>query len=476
MEPGINICYIYCQVPRFMQKPKVVINILLVDSRRVKMSKKEIAAAKKSKTIAKKGHNSKAVASPKKKPVTKKTKDLLAIGKKYYSLAYKPREMIVARGAGAKIWDTDGNEYIDFGSGISVTSLGHHNKKLIAALTAQAQNVWHTSNIFFTEPTVMLAEELVKASKFAKRAFLTNSGAEANEAAIKIARKYAADKGRPPEKREIITFIGSFHGRTLATITATAQPKYQAGFEPMPQGFTYVKFNDFAAIEAAISDKTCAVLLEVVQGESGITPVAKGFLKHVQDLCHKHDALLMLDQVQDGMMRTGKLFSHFAEEGVKPDVVTLAKALGGGIPIGAMLAGEKVENTFQFGNHGSTFGGNPLACAVARVVLKTLQSKELAANVNARGKQLVSALTAINKNHQLFAEVRGRGLMIGAELKPEFHGKAGDICELARKHGVLVLQAGPNVLRFLPPLIIKEAELAKGISRLEGAISEFLAK
>lgn len=411
----------------------------------------------------------------KKNPVTKKTKDLIAKGRKYYSLAYKPRDMIVARGSGARIWDADGNEYIDFGSGISVTSLGHHNKKLLAALVKQAENVWHTSNVFFSEPAVLLAEELVKASKFAKRAFLTNSGAEANEAAIKLARKYAADKGRPPEKREIITFIGSFHGRTLATITATAQPKYQAGFEPLPAGFTYVPFNDFVAIEKAVSDKTCGVMLEVVQGESGITPVAKGFLKHVQDLCHKHDALLMLDQVQDGMMRTGKLFSHFAEEGVKPDVVTIAKALGGGMPIGAMLAGEKVENTFQFGSHGSTFGGNPLACAVARVALKVLQSKDVSKNVNDRGKQLIAALKEINKKYDLFLEIRGRGLMIGAELKPEFHGKAGDIAEIARKHGLLVLQAGSNVLRFLPPLIIKESEVSKGIKRLEQAIAEFIS-
>lgn len=413
---------------------------------------------------------------PQKKPVTAKTKSLIATGKKYYSLAYKPREMIIERASGAKVWDADGNEYIDLGAGISVTSLGHNNKKLIKALTDQAQKIWHSSNIFFTEPPVKLAEELVKASKFARRAFFCNSGAEANEAAIKLARKYAADKGKPPEKREIITFIGSFHGRTLATVTATAQPKYQAGFEPLPAGFTYVPFNDFSAIEKAISDKTCAVMLEVVQGEGGVTPVADGFLKHIQTLCHKHDALLILDQVQCGMMRTGKLFSHFAEDGVKPDVVTMAKALGGGIPIGAMLVGEKAEETFQFGSHGSTFGGNPLACAVARVVLKTLQSPALAKNVRERGKQLVAGLKAINKKHGVFSDIRGRGLMIGAELKPEFHGKAGDVTDLARKHGLLVLQAGTNVLRFLPSLLITEKELAKGLEKLDAAIQEFLPK
>lgn len=412
----------------------------------------------------------------KKKPVTTRTKNLIAKGKKCYSLAYKPREIVIERGIGAKVWDTDGNEYIDLGSGISVTSLGHNNKKLISALTGQAEKIWHTSNVFFSEPTILLADELIKSSKFAKRVFFTNSGAEANEAAIKIARKYASDKGKPAEKREIITFLGSFHGRTLATVTATAQPKYQQGFEPLPAGFKYVPFNDFNAIEAAISDKTCAVMSEVIQGEGGVTPAAKGFLKHVQQLCHKHDALLMLDQVQCGMMRTGKLFSHFAEEGVKPDVVTMAKALGGGLPIGAMLMGERVENTFQFGNHGSTFGGNPLACAVARVVLKFLQSDNVEQNVRERGKQLIAALKEINKRHKIFSDIRGRGLMIGAELKPEFHGKAGDITDLARANGVLVLQAGVNVLRFLPSLLITEKELAKGVERLESAIANFLEK
>ena len=345
--------------------------------------------------------------------------------------------------------------------------MGHHNKDLLKALTAQAQKLWHTSNVFFTEPPVLLAEELIKASKFAKHVFFTNSGGEANEAAIKLARKYAADKGRPPERRDIVTFTGSFHGRTMATVTATAQPKYQAGFEPLPPGFRYCPFNDFEAITQMVNGNTCAVMCEVVQGEGGITSVKPGFLKHVQDLCHKHDALLILDEVQCGMGRTGKLFAYFAESGVKPDVVTLAKALGGGMPIGAMLIGGKAENTFQFGSHGSTFGGNPLACAVARVALKKLQTPALQKNVRERGKQLVSALKAINKQHGIFAEVRGRGLMIGAELKSPWHGKAGDIAECARLHGVLILQAGPNVLRFVPALNITEKEMKEGMKRLE---------
>lgn len=416
-----------------------------------------------------KGHNRKPSAA---------TKALIAKGRKFYTHAYKPRDMIVDRGIGAMIWDLDGNDYVDLGAGIAVTSLGHKNKDLYDALMNQAKKMWHTSNIFFTEPPVLLAEELVKSSKFAKRVFITNSGGEANEAAIKLARKYAADKGKSETQRDIITFTGSFHGRTMATVTATAQPKYHAGFEPLPGGFKYCKFNDFEAIESMVNENTCAVMLEVVQGEGGITPVAPGFLKHVQDLCHKFDALLILDQVQCGMGRTGHLFSHFAEKGVKPDVVTLAKALGGGMPIGACLIGERAENTFQFGSHGSTFGGNPLACAVARVVLKTLQTKALQNNVAVRGKQLMVALDKINGKHKglLFKEIRGRGLMVGAELHPQYHGKAGDISEEARKAGVLILQAGPNVLRFLPPLIITDKEMRLGLERLQDAVASFVQK
>lgn len=416
--------------------------------------------------IAKKGHNRKQ---------TKATADLLAKGRKYYTHAYKPRDMIVDHGVGAMVWDLDGNEYVDLGAGIAVSALGHHHKELLAALTNQAKKMWHTSNIFFTEPPIRLAEELAKASKFARRVFLTNSGTEANEGAIKLARKYAADAGRPPERRNIITFTGSFHGRSLAAVTATAQPKYHVGFEPLPAGFQYCPYNDFDAIAKMVDENTCAVLLEVVQGEGGITAAKPGFVKHVQDLCRKVDALLMIDDVQAGMGRTGKLFSHFHEQGVVPDVVTLAKGLGGGMPIGALLIGERPENTFQFGSHGSTFGGNPLACAVARVVLKKLLTPQLNKNIKDRAKQLVSALRTIDKQHGIFAEVRGRGLMIGAELKSPWHGKAGDIAEVARKSGVLVLQAGPNVLRFVPPLTITEKEMKLGVERFAQAVAQYLA-
>jgi len=406
------------------------------------------------------------------KPIAPDSQKLIDTGKQFYVQAYKPREMILDHGKGARIWDKDGNEYIDLGAGIAVSAFGHQDPDLLEALVTQAKKLWHTSNIYYTEPPVKLAEELVTASKFAKRAFFCNSGAEANEGAIKLARKYASAQGRPPERRDIITFHGSFHGRTLTTVTATAQPKYQEGFEPLPGGFRYCPFNDFDAIEKMVNENTCAVMLEVVQGEGGITPAKPGYLKHIRALCDKVGALLILDQIQDGMGRTGTLFSH-EQEGVVPDIVTLAKALGAGFPIGAMLVGEKASETFQFGSHGTTFGGNPMACAVARVALKKLQSTELMQNVKQRSEQLKTTLNAIGQEFQLFKEVRGRGLMIGAELREPFAGKAGDIMEASRKEGVLHLQAGPNVMRFLPPLNITEEELAEGLKRLRTALSSF---
>ena len=402
-------------------------------------------------------------------PISSLSQELVAKGQRYFVPNYKPREMIIDHGKGARVWDLDGNEYIDLGTGISVNSLGHQEPDLVQALTDQAQKIWHTSNIFFTEPTVRLAEELVQAAPFAERVFFCNSGAEANEAAIKLARKYSSQHF-PPQKREIITFKGSFHGRTLTTVTATAQPKYHEGFEPLPGGFSYCPFNDFAAIEAQISDNTCAVLVEPIQGEGGITSTVPGFLRHLRDLCDKHDALLMLDEVQCGMGRTGKLFAHEWDE-VAPDVVTLAKALGCGFPIGAMLTAPKVAEVLQFGSHGSTFGGNPMASAVARVALSKIRSADLLANVERQGAVIKERLNALNQNLDLFTEVRGKGLMIGAELKPDGHGKAGDISEVCRRHGVLVLQAGPNVLRLLPPLNITDEEVTTGLERIQTALT-----
>lgn len=405
-----------------------------------------------------------------------KSKALIDKGRKYYTKSYKPRDLVIDHGKGSKIWDTDGHQYIDFSAGIAVSSLGHAHPRLLKAFHKQGDKLWHTSNVYFNEPAILLAEELVKASKFARRVFFTNSGAEANECGIKVARKYAADKGKPPEKRKIITFKGSFHGRTLATVTATAQPKYHIGFEPMPEGFVYCDFNDKKAFDKLMGDDVCAVISEVVQGEGGIRPAAPGFLKHVQDACHKHDALLMLDQVQCGMMRTGHVFSHFADKGVKPDIVSLAKGMGGGMPIGASLLGEKVKDVLQLGNHGSTYGGNPVAAAVSLEVIKTLQTKQLQKNVEARSEQLFEGLNALNKTYGIFKEIRGRGLMIGAELKKPYIGKAAELAEHARLQRLLILQAGPDVMRIVPPLVITATEVKSGLKRFEFAIQSFLLK
>lgn len=403
------------------------------------------------------------------------SEELIAKGKQYYVPNYKPREMILDRGVGCRLWDLDGKDYIDFGSGIAVCSLGHQDPDLLAALDAQSRKLWHTSNIFYTEPPIRLAEALVEKSGFAKKVFFSNSGAEANEAAIKLVRKYAADAGRPPEKRNIISFTGSFHGRTLATVTLTAQPKYHVGFEPMPTGFIYCdEFNNEAAIEALVDDSVCAIFVEPVQGEGGVMPAKPGFLKHLRALCDKVGALLVIDEIQAGMGRTGTLFAY-TQDAIKPDIVTLAKALGGGLPIGAMLVGEKACDVLQFGTHGTTFGGNPVMTAVAHAAVQKLSRPEVLENVAKQGEALRSKLAALNAEFGLFTEIRGRGLMIGAELVPAYHGKANDISELARKAGVLVLVAGPNVMRFLPPLIISDAELDEGVKRLRVALQQFKA-
>ena len=401
------------------------------------------------------------------------TSELVATGQRRYVPNYAPKEMILDRGAGARMWDIDGNEYVDLGAGISVTSLGHGDPELAEALAAQAGRLWHVSNLYFAEPVVRLADELCAAS-FADRVFFCNSGAEANEAAIKLARKHAS-LCHGGEKHEIVTFHGGFHGRTIATVTATAQPKYQEGFGPMPGGFRYCDYNDVAALDAAIGERTCAVLVEPIQGEGGVVPAEDGFLAAIAERCRAHDALLMFDEIQSGLARTGRLFAYEWEEGVVPDVVTIAKALGGGLPIGAMLVGEKAAETLQPGSHGSTFGGNPVAAAVARVVLRKLGSAELLANVERQGERLRKRLVALHNEIGFISEVRGKGLMLGAVLRDEWAGRAGELGEVCRQHGVLVLQAGADVVRFLPPLNITDTELDEGMDRFEAAMREAAA-
>lgn len=399
------------------------------------------------------------------------TQAVIDAGDKAFMRNYAPAPMVLDRGKGARVWDTEGTEYVDFGAGISVSNFGHQDPELVAAAEAQLKKLWHVSNLYWTEPPVRLCEELVDAAGFARRAFLCNSGAEANEAAIKLARKWAAQT-RDPEHREIITFEGGFHGRTLAAVTATAQPKYHEGFEPLPGGFVYCPFNDIDALAARMNERTCAVMVEPVQGEGGVNPAAPGFLAEVRRLCDEHGALLIYDEVQAGMGRTGKLFAHEWSPGAEPDVMTLAKALGGGLPIGAMLAGERVAEVLQLGSHGSTFGGNPVACAVARVILRRMRAGGFAERVQAVGERMRARLLAFGESRQLFSDVRGAGLMIGAELRQPFRGRAGDIGAAAARHGVLVLSAGADVVRLLPPLTIDDDEVEDGMTRLEAAMEE----
>lgn len=399
--------------------------------------------------------------------------DLIGLGKRYWLSVYRPRDVVLDHGKGSRVWDTEGRDYLDFGAGIAVNALGHQDPDLVAALTAQAAKLWHASNVFWTEPPLRLAEELIEHAPFAERVFLCNSGTEANEAAIKLVRKWATSKGRPPEERVIITFKGSFHGRTLASVTATAQPKYQEGYEPLPGGFRYVAFNDVPALEEAFAQGgVSAVMLEPIQGEGGVMPAEPGFLKAVRELCDKHDALLVLDEIQSGMGRTGTLFAH-AHDHVTPDIVTLAKALGAGFPIGAMLVGPKVADIMQFGAHGTTFGGNPMAAAVARVALKKISSPAVLLNVERQANDIRAGLNKLNHDLHFFSEVRGRGLMIGAVLSDAYKGRAGEILDFAAAHGLLILQAGPDVLRIVPPLTITDEETAEGLERLSAALHAF---
>jgi acetylornithine/N-succinyldiaminopimelate aminotransferase len=402
--------------------------------------------------------------------------ELFALSEHYYLPVYRPRRIVLDHGKGSRIWDRDGREYVDFGAGIAVNALGHAHPALLAALTEQAGKLWHTSNVFVSEPPLRLAEELVTASQFAQRVFFCNSGAEANEGAIKLVRKYATAQGRTPERRVILSFRGSFHGRTLAAVTATAQPKYHEGYEPLPPGFRYSDFNDLGAAEAAMAaGDVCAVLVEPVQGEGGVTPATPEFLQGLRALCDRHGALLVLDEIQCGMGRTGQLFAAHGYA-VTPDVVTLAKALGSGFPIGAMLVGDKAAQTMQFGAHGTTFGGNPLASAVARAALRELSSPALLANVARQSQAVRDGLAAIDAEFAVFSEIRGRGLMLGAQLREAHAGKAGEILDRCVEHGLLTLQAGPDVLRFVPALNIGDEDVAEGLSRLRAAIAGFVGR
>ncbi len=379
---------------------------------------------------------------------------------------YAPADVIPVRGQGSRIWDQAGREYVDFACGIAVTGLGHCHPKLVAALTEQANKLWHLSNVMTNEPALKLAAKLIELT-FAERVYFCNSGAEANEAAFKLARKHASTKFAP-HKHEIVSFYNAFHGRTLFTVSVGGQEKYTKGFEPLPPGITHLPFNDVESLEAHVSDKTCAIVIEPVQGEGGITPATPEFLKAARALCDKHKALLIYDEIQTGMGRTGSLYAYM-HMGVTPDVLTSAKALGGGFPIGAMLTTSEIAQSLAFGTHGSTYGGNPLACAVGLAALEEVSKPETLANVKARAEQLRAGVNALAKRYGLFESARGMGLLIGAAMSPAWKGKAKEIVNAGLKQGLWCLIAGPDVLRLAPPLNISEADAAEGLKRLEAA-------
>ena len=385
---------------------------------------------------------------------------------------YAPVNMVPVRGAGSRLWDQEGREYVDLAGGIAVNALGHAHPALVEALTEQAGKLWHVSNIMTNEPALRLADKLVQAT-FAERVFFANSGAEANEAAFKLARRWGHNTGGAA-KHQIIACTNSFHGRSLFTVSVGGQPKYSEGFGPAMGGISHVPYQDLAALEAAMSDATCAVVLEPVQGEGGVIPASSDYLQAVRALCDKHQALLVFDEVQSGMGRTGKLFAYM-HSGVVPDILTSAKSLGGGFPISAMLTTTAIAEHFAVGTHGSTYGGNPLACAVAERVLDIVNTPAVLDGVAQRHLRLRAELEAMGAEFGVFSGVRGSGLLLGAVMSDAWRGKAKDVQMLAQEEGVLVLQAGPDVVRLAPSLIIDEADMAEGLARLRAALQRLVA-
>ena len=384
---------------------------------------------------------------------------------------YAPAQFVPVKGQGSRVWDQHGKEYIDFAGGIAVTALGHCHPALVEALQKQSEQIWHLSNIYTNEPALRLAQKLTAAT-FADRVFFANSGAEANEAAFKLARYYATQK-ISPYKTKIIAFHHAFHGRTFFTVTVGGQPKYSDGFGPKPADIVHVPFNDLEAVKAVIDDHTCAIVVEPIQGEGGVTPATPEFLTGLRQLCDQHQALLVFDEVQTGMGRTGKLFAY-EHSGVIPDILTTAKALGGGFPVSAMLTREAIAQVMTAGTHGTTFGGNPMACAVAEASLDIINDIQLLEGVDQRHQWFIDGLEEINQHYHLFTAIRGQGLLIGAQLTPEYAGRLRDIIQAAAEHGLLVLSAGSDVLRFTPSLIISEQDVQEGMAKLHRAIAQII--
>ena len=381
---------------------------------------------------------------------------------------YNPAGMVPVRGEGSRVWDQDGAEYIDFAGGIAVNVLGHCHPELVKALNEQGSKLWHLSNVFTNEPALRLAKKLNDAT-FSDRVYFANSGAEANEAALKLARRWALDK-HGEDKNQIIAFNKGFHGRTFFTVTVGGQAAYSDGFGPKPGAVDHCDYNDLAAFEALISDKTCAVMMEPLQGEGGIIPPNVDFVKGVRELCDKHNALLIFDEVQSGVGRTGHLYAYMGL-GVTPDILTTAKSLGGGFPIGAMLTTADIAAHLKPGTHGSTYGGNPLACAVAEKALDIVNQPEVLEGVLKKEALFRELLGAINEKYNVFEEVRGQGMLLGCALNEKYQGRARDFMMAATKENLMCLVAGMNVIRFAPSLVIPDADIKEGLARFERAVA-----
>lgn len=381
---------------------------------------------------------------------------------KYFLDIYGQVDFMPVSAKGSRMYDTDGREVIDFAAGIAVNSLGHCHPELIAALTAQAQQLWHVSNIMVNQPALELGKLLTENS-CCDKAFICNSGTEAIEAALKLARRYNL-KAFGKDKHKIISFENSFHGRTLFAVSSGGQSKYSEDFAPLPPGITHAEYNNLASIEAMIDDTTAAVIVEPIQAEGGVIPATSGFLQKLRELCDKHQAILIFDEVQTGIGRTGKLFAY-QHYNVEPDIICLAKALGCGFPIGAILVKEKYTSGFDVGSHGTTFGGNPLACAVATKAFSIINTPEVLNGVKQKAQLFRKHIEEINNKLEVYKEIRGKGLLIGMELNDKYAGRAKEIMQAGFNNGVATLIASPNVTRSTPSLIIPEEDIQLGCQR-----------
>lgn len=394
-----------------------------------------------------------------------KSEEISGLFDEYVMPTYAPHSTLV-RGHGTKVIDAEGMNYLDFTSGIAVCNVGHCHPKVVEAVQAQSATLMHTSNLYYTTNQALLAQKL-SGLTFGGKVFFCNSGAEANEAMIKFARLWGQEQGR----YEIICMEGSFHGRTLATAAATGQSKVQKGFDPMPAGFLHAKYNDLESVKALITDRTAAVMLEAVQGEGGVIPADKAFMEGVRKLCDDQGILMLCDEVQCGMGRTGKWFG-FQHYDVTPDAMALAKGLGNGMPIGALVAKPEVSDTFQPGNHASTFGGNPVCCAAALATLEVMESEGLTEHAERCGKLFIEGLKQFAETYDEIIDVRGQGLMVGMVMA----GEAKPVVESLAEMGMLALSAGPDVVRFLPPLNVTDDELEEGMDMISDALDELFGE